>query len=141
MKPKINKFRKAVEQYGGNLTKVAKSLKVSRSQVYNWINEDPEFKTIVDDTRLELFDVCITSARVLAAGIPDIQGGKMVGWIERPDSGMVRYILGTLGRKEGFGENIDITTNGKDIPGNPNLFRVLTPEDIRNFDKHFDEEY
>ena len=27
----------------------------------------------------------------------------------------MKYILGSLGKKEGFGDSIDITTNGKDI--------------------------
>lgn len=140
MKPKLNTFEKAVEQYGGNLTKVAKSFKVSRTQVYKWLNKDPEFKRVVDDARGSLFDDCLSSAWILIKGIPNIVDGKMAGWIEKPDSGMVRYLLSTLGRKEGFGENVDITTNGKDING-INLFRVLTKEEIQNFDEHFNEEY
>lgn len=140
MRPTKEAFQKAVEQYGGNLTKVAKSFSVSRTQVYNWLQDDPELKEIVDDARGSLFDDCLSTARVVALGIPDIQDGKMVGWVERPDSGMLRYIMGTLGKREGFGESIDVTTNGKDI-NSVNLFRVLTKEEITNFDEHFDNEY
>lgn len=140
MRPTKEAFQKAVEQYGGNLTKVAKSFSVSRTQVYNWLQDDPELKEIVDDARGSLFDDCLSTARVVALGIPDIQDGKMVGWVERPDSGMLRYIMGTLGKREGFGESIDVTTNGKEI-NSVNLFRVLTKEEIENFNEHFDNEY
>lgn len=140
MRPTKEAFQKAVEQYGGNLTKVAKSFSVSRTQVYNWLQDDPELKEIVDDARGSLFDECLSSARVVALGIPDIQNGKMVGWVERPDSSMLRYFISTLGKREGFGESIDVTTNGKDINCG-NLFRVLTKEEIENFNEHFDNEY
>lgn len=140
MRPTKEVFQKAVEQYGGNLTKVAKSFSVSRTQVYNWLQDDSELKEIVDDARGSLFDDCLSTARIVALGIPDIQDGKMVGWVERPDSGMLRYIMGTLGKREGFGESIDVTTNGKEI-NSVNLFRVLTKEEITNFDEHFDNEY
>ena len=140
MKPTTKAFQKAVEKYGGNITKVAKAFDVSRTQVYNWLSERPELQSIVDDARGSIFDDCLSTARVLAAGIPDIQDGKMVGWVERPDSGMVKYLLSSLGKKEGFGDSLDVTTNGKDING-VNLFKVLTKEEIANFNEEFDEEY
>lgn len=140
MKPTKKTFQKAVEKYGGNLTKVAKAFDVSRTQVYNWLAERPELQTIVDDARGSIFDDCLSTARVLAAGIPDIQGGKIVGWLERPDSGMIKYLMSSLGRKEGFGDSLDVTTNGKDISG-INLFKVLTKEEIANFNAEFDDEY
>lgn len=140
MRPTKEAFQKASEQYGGNLTKIAKSFSVSRTQVYNWIRDNTEFKEIVDDARGSIFDDCLSTARLMACGIPDIQDGKMVGYLREPDGAMCRYLMSTLGRKEGFGENIDITTNGKDI-NSVNLFRVLTKEEIENFEEHFDNEY
>lgn len=140
MRPTKEAFQKASEQYGGNLTKIAKSFSVSRTQVYNWIRANQEFKEIVDDARGSIFDDCLSTARLMACGIPDIQDGKMVGYLREPDGAMCRYLMSTLGRKEGFGENIDITTNGKDI-NSVNLFRVLTKEEIENFEEHFDNEY
>ena len=67
-------------------------------------------------------------------------GGKVIGWEERPDGNMLRYLLGTLGKKEGFGESLDITTNGKDIAVG-GLFRVLTKDEVENFDEQFDQDY
>lgn len=137
MRPKIKQFKEAMERYGGNLTKVAEAFKVSRTAVYQWIRNVPEFKQIMDDARMRLFDDCLSTARIVANGIPDVQGGKIVGWAERPDSNMLKYLLGCLGRSEGFGESIDITSGGEKI----SLFRVLTKDEISSFDKDFEEEY
>lgn len=138
MTPKIKQFKEAMDRYGGNLTKVAEAFKVSRTTVYKWIKSVPEFKEIMDDARMRLFDECLSTARITANGIPDIQEGKIVGWIERPDSNMLRYLLGSLGKNEGFGESIDVTSGGDKIAP---LFRVLTTEEVKNFQQIFDEEY
>jgi len=84
MIPKVKQFKDAMERYGGNLSKVAEAFKVSRTAVYRWIRSVPEFKQIMDDARMRLFDECLSTARIAANGIPDVQGGKIVGWIERP---------------------------------------------------------
>lgn len=139
MKPTIKRFAKAVERYGGNLTKVAEAFKVSRTCMYKWVNSDPRYKDIVDDARMRMFDECLATARVVANGIPHIENGKLVGWVERPDGSLLRYLLGSLGRKEGFGESVDVTSGGEKI--GVNLFRVLTKDEMKNFDKQFDEEY
>lgn len=113
MKPTAKNFKDAMERYGGNLSKVAEAFKVSRTSVYLWINSIPEFKQIVEDARMRLFDECLSTARITANGIPMIEDGRMVGWAERPDSNMLRYLLSTLGRKEGFGETVSIETQIK----------------------------
>ncbi len=140
MRPTTKAFQKAVEKYGGNLTKVAKSFGVSRTQVYKWMEDKPELKTALNDARGSLFDDCLSTAKVVALGIPDVQNGKIVGWLERPDGNMLRYLISSLGKKEGFGESIDVTTNGKDING-VNLFKVLTKEEIANFNKDFEKDF
>lgn len=125
----------------GNLTKVAETFGVSRTAVYKWMDSTPSFKKAMEDARGKLFDDVLDTARWLALGIPKLdEDGNHVGWEVQPDKSMVRYLLGTLGKKEGFGESIDVTTNGKDING-VNLFRVLTKEEIENFDQHFDENF
>lgn len=139
MKPTLDMFMEAVAKYGGNLTKVAESFKVSRTCVYKWIHTDESFKEILDDSRMRLFDECLVAARAVALGVPNIENGKMVGWTERPDGNMLRYLLSSLGKKEGFGESVDVTSAGEKI--GVNLFRVLTKEDVKNFDKEFDDEY
>lgn len=138
MKPEIETFREAVRKHNGNLTKVAESFGVWRQTVYTWMGEDEQYQAVVDDARGKMFDSCLSTAQVLANGIPNIQDGKIIGWIEKPDGSMLRYLMSTLGRREGFGESIDVTTNGKEINS---LFRVLTKDEIKAADEQFDKDY
>lgn len=114
-KPKIDVFREVLRKSGGNLTRVAATFKVARKTVYQWAKEDTEFKDAISDERGSLVDECLVSARVLALGIPEKdEDGNFIGWRERPDGNMVRYLLSTLGRNEGFGEepeDADIPTD------------------------------
>lgn len=104
-KPNIEEFRKVVRKSGGNLTKVAATFKVARKTIYQWAKEDADFKDAISDERGSLVDECLISARILALGIPEKdEDGNFVGWRERPDGNMIRYLLSTLGRNEGFGE-------------------------------------
>lgn len=108
-KPNIKDFADALKQTGGNLTQTAALLNVGRTAIHRWVAEDPQFKEALNDARGKMLDECIAVSRIVALGIPDKDPtGKMIGWIERPDSSMLRYLLGTLGRKEGFGENIEV---------------------------------
>ncbi len=106
MQPELDAFRRAVEQHRGNLTKVAKAFGVTRNTILNWQNAGgEEWKSVVRDARLRLFDDCLISAEVLARGIPEKdESGNIVGWIEKPDGQMVRYLLSTLGKNEGFSD-------------------------------------
>lgn len=113
MRPKVKQFKDAKERYGGNVSKVAEAFKVNRTIVYSWIRTVPEFKQILDDARMRLFDECLSTARITANGIPIVENGRMTGWAERPNSNMLRYLLSTLGRNEGFGEVVSIETQIK----------------------------
>ena len=112
-KPNIDDFRKILRKSGGNLTKVAATFKVARKTIYQWAKEDVEFKDAISDERGALVDECLVSARVLALCIPEKdESGNFVGWRERPDGYMIRYLLSTLGKSEGFGEE----SEDADIP-------------------------
>lgn len=112
-KPNIDDFRKILRKSGGNLTKVAATFKVARKTIYQWAKEDVEFKDAISDERGALVDECLVSARVLALGIPEKdEKGNFIGWRERPDGYMIRYLLSTLGKSEVFGEE----SEDADIP-------------------------
>lgn len=115
-KPNIEDFSKILRKSGGNLTKVAATFKVARKTIYQWAKEDTEFKDAISDERGSLVDECLVSARVLALGIPEKdKDGNFVGWRERPDGYMIRYLLSTLGKNEGFGEESEDTDIPTDI--------------------------
>lgn len=115
-KPTIDKFREVLRKTGGNITKAATVFGVNRGTIYNWTKDDDTFKQALKDERGLLVDECLASARILALGIPERdEKGNFTGWLERPDGNMLRYLLSTLGKDEGLGESMDITTNGKEI--------------------------
>lgn len=128
-KPTAKEFADIVEKMAGNMTDVAQTLGVSRQTVYNWMKEDEEFECVLKDSRKKFFDRCLDTARLVAVGIPKIKDGKLVGWIERPDSTMLRYLLSTLGRDEGFSNNVDLTSGGDKLPTVINLIRSDEPID------------
>ena len=141
MRPDLETFTEVAELHGGNITAIAKAFKVSRRCVYNWIDEDPEFERLIRLSRRSIYDMALQATRVLLSSIPIVdENGTVTGWSNLPDSPMARYVLGSLGKDDGFGNKVDVTTNGKDINCG-NLFRVLTKEEIENFNEHFDNEY
>ena len=118
-KPTLEVFRELLQQTGGNLTRVARALKVHRNAVGKWVREDEAFRAAVQDERSSLFDECLATSRVLANGIMGYRDEEYLdektgevrvrrvpdGWIERPDGNMLRYLMSTLGRnEEGFKE-------------------------------------
>lgn len=112
-KPNIDEFTEALRKTGGNITQVASIFQVNRKTVHEWVNEDAKFKDALRDSRMRLFDQCLDSARILALGIPSFDSnGNVNGWKEKPDPQTVRYLLGTLGRDEGFGDQQNINISG-----------------------------
>lgn len=113
MQPDLETFRKAVEQYRGNLSKVATAFQVTRGTIANWLNAGgDEWRQVVRDARMRLFDDSLIAAEVLARGIPERdEDGQIIGWVEKPDGQMVRYLLSTLGKNEGFGDTPETATD------------------------------
>ncbi len=133
MKPATEAFVKAVNEARGNLSEVARMFHVERNTVGVWVKNDEDFKAAVKSARLGLFDRCLTTAEVVALGVAERdKDGRFVGWKTVPDGQMLRYLISKIGRDEGFGDSMDVTTNGKDI-GSQIVFcpTPLTERDIR----------
>lgn len=139
-KPDISKFIEALESTGGNLSQTAKLLGVGRSTIHRWVSEDEAFKDALEDARGKMFDECLTMSRIVALGIPDkAPDGKIIGWIAPPDSAMLRYLLGTLGRNEGFGEQSRLEVKA-DVNNNIQP-RTLSSEEVEKYIKTLQEVY
>lgn len=140
VKPTIEKFIEALTATGGNLSQTATLLGVGRSSIHRWVSEDETFKEALKDARGKMFDECLTMSRIVALGIPDkAPDGKIIGWVAPPDSAMLRYLLGTLGREEGFGEQSKVELKA-DVNNNIQP-RTLTPEEAKEYIKTLQEEY
>lgn len=110
MKPSLDEFQELLRKSGGNLTRAAQLIGVTRQTVWGWTKQDAAFKEALDSERKRVFDKCLDVAYAVALGIPkvDTKTGAVIGWEEKPDSQMLRYLMSTLGRDEGFGEKHDI---------------------------------
>lgn len=120
-RPSFEEFSEVCEKFQGNKSNIARALGVTRRVVCYWCAKYPKYAEVVEEQKGRLLDRCLKSAEALALGIPetkvDPKTGKevRVGWKEKPDGFMLRYLIGTLGRREGFGESLDITSKGESI--------------------------
>lgn len=125
-KPSLKKFTDACNACKGVVTKIAQGFGVNRKTIYAWCHTDQAFQDVLDEYKGRLLDECLNSAKLLALGIPKLDEKKrVIGWIERPDGYMLKYLLSTLGKREGFGENIDITTNGESVKQEPVILEII----------------
>ena len=126
MRPSLDEFKDLLRKAGGNLTKAAALVGVTRQTVWGWAKADYEFQDAMKDERKRVFDKCLDVAYAVAMGVPKVNENKeFVGWEEKPDSNMLRYLLSTLGRDEGFGEKHDVNIENQ-LPTAINI--VCTPK-------------
>ena len=128
-KPKIELFTDLLKRYGGNLSQTADALGVSRVAVHAWINRDERFRKAVDEQRGRTLDTLVKTAVSMATGIPKIKNGKRVGWTEEPNAKVLMYLIGKLGYHEGFGDRMDVTSNGESIKPEPMVIEVIDNRD------------
>lgn len=135
-KPKLEDFTEALRRAGGNVSRVADFFGVSRVAAYDWIKKDPKFKKALDDQRGRTLDALVNTALSLAHGIPLLKDGKRVGWKEEPNWRVLTYLIGKLGQNEGFGDKVDITSNGESIKPEPVTIRfVASREDLEKINQ------
>ena len=106
-KPAINKtlqhkkkLIQAMTASLGIISHACKKAKISRVTFYEYYNNDPEFKQSIDDIENIALDF-VESA--------------LYQQIKNENTTATIFYLKTKGRKRGYQESIDMTTNGKDI--------------------------
>lgn len=130
-RPSLADFKKLCDKFNGNKSNIAKALGVTRQSINSWCAKYPKYAEVIEEYRGRLLDKCLKSAEILALGIAETKRdpatGKevIVGWKERPDSLMLRYLIGKLGANEGFGETVDITSKGESIKPEPITLRFV----------------
>lgn len=109
------KIKAAIEAKGGNLTKAAEALGVSRTAMYNRINASEELQNALEDAREAMVDLAeavlitqlnknnLTAAAIVLNNSPS---AKKRGWgprheVSGTDGGAVRIVLERPGRDEG----------------------------------------
>lgn len=128
-KPDVKTFEEVMTRAGGIITDAAKFLGVTRQQVHRWIKNDKRFHDVYENQRGETLDGLVKTAVALARGIPDVKDGKRIGWKEEPNWKVLTYLIGKLGQNEGFGDKVDITSNGESIKPDPIVVEVIDSRD------------
>ena len=113
-KPSLKAWREALFIHKANLSKVADAFQVHRGTVNDWRKADEEFNEAFLDARKRTLDQLIDVGVVVSNGILGKDESGNTYWVERPDSGMLRYMIGILGRDEGWGDErkTEVTVKG-----------------------------
>lgn len=97
-------FIRAYIAAGFNQTKAMEAIGVkSRATIWNWKRTDPAFARDVVEAREQEGDWYESQLRTLSAGIPKIEDGKLVGWIEKPDTTAINTVLNAKFKDRGYG--------------------------------------
>lgn len=93
----IKQLAEAIEKNGGNVTKAAKALKITRWALQKRIAKNTELQQAVADAREEMVDIAESEA---------------LKQIKLGNTAMIIFTLKTLGKERGYVERQEIT--GKD---------------------------
>lgn len=115
-KPSIEQFSHVANACGGILSDIAANFSVTRQTVYNWCEEDAEFKQALEDSRERFVDLAESNLRKLVAGVPAIEKDengekRFAGWIERPSETAIIFTLKTRGKKRGYVERSEVAAD------------------------------
>lgn len=115
-KPSIEQFTHVANACGGILSDIAANFSVTRQTVYNWCEEDAEFKQTLEDSRERFVDLAESNLRKLVAGVPAIEKGengenRFAGWVERPSETAIIFTLKTRGKKRGYVERSEVAAD------------------------------
>jgi hypothetical protein len=92
-------FLKLLEKNWGLVSKTCSELNISRQAYYNWMDDDPNFKRMVDDT-YEL--------------VLDKVEQKLFEKIDEKSEKSIHFYLKHKGRKRGYEDFLNIETNQVD---------------------------
>jgi predicted transcriptional regulator len=114
-RPSVETIKNTISQAMGNLTIVAKSLGVSRTAVFNWVQEY-ELKGIVEEARENRLDFVESALDNL---------------IKKGDTAAIIFFLKTQGRSRGYSEKVDVEHTGKDGGAIQFDVKQMTTDELR----------
>lgn len=110
------KIIEALEKSLGIVTPACKEVGISRNVFYTWYREDDEFKKQVDDIN----EITI-----------DFAENQLLKKIKEGSERSILFYMKYKGRKRGYSESIDITSDGKAIT-EIKLIPIKTKDDLNN---------
>ena len=100
------KLVEALEKSLGIVTEACDKSQLSRTQFYKWYKEDEHFKKEVDNIEGKFVDFAETHLKEQ---------------IKNNNTQATIFYLKTRGRKRGYGDSLDLTTNNEPIKININI--------------------
>jgi len=91
---------KALDRCLGVVTPACKEVGISRNQFYIYYNTDPDFRKAVDDIQ----DITL-----------DFAESQLLQKIKEGSEKAILFYMKYKGRKRGYTDSLDVTTNGRDI--------------------------
>lgn len=100
--PKLHKKKllEALERSLGIVTPACKEVGISRTQFYLYYNSDPDFKKSVDDIN----EITL-----------DFAENQLLKKIKEGSERSILFYMKYRGRKRGYNDSVDITSDGKSI--------------------------
>jgi hypothetical protein len=115
------RFIETYSQMLGDITATCKAISITRHTYYNWLYKDNKFKRLIevqDEVNLDFAENCLKER--MKAG----------------DTRAIIFYLESKGKNRGYGKNIDVTSNGKDIaPPTIILKRINSREELEEDEK------
>jgi hypothetical protein len=124
-----NIFLEHYKSLACNVTQVAKRVNVDRRTIYNWLNDDDEFKQKFYEAKEELIDSIETTLMKRMLGYTreytttkqsiDQKNGRVVTLEEKhvdhiePSDRLLMFYLKTIGRERGYNERLEIEDKTK----------------------------
>lgn len=114
--PELHKKQllEALERSLGIVTPACKEVGISRNQFYNYYNTDPDFKKSVDDIN----EITL-----------DFAENQLLKKIKEGSERSILFYMKYRGRKRGYSESMDITSDGKSIT-EIKLIHIKNKDDI-----------
>lgn len=120
----------ALEAKHGIVTEACRSIGLSRSTFYDWVNNDPEFKLAVDEITETAIDYVEGKLFERIKGV-EVQAGENI-YTQPPSDTAIIFFLKTKAKKRGYVERVEqaqTTKDGEDVTQNLNdtqLDKLLT---------------
>lgn len=114
---KKDQFLKHFSESLGIISTACKKTKITRQTFYNWCNSDGNFKQEVEQIQQEQ---------------GDFVESKLIENIKNNDTTAIIFYLKTKLKDRGYSNNVDITSNGKDLQTNFVIEVIDKTQDVRN---------
>lgn len=99
----------SLEYHKGIVTTACKSIGLARSTYYSWIENDPEFKTAVEEIQETAIDFVESKLMEKISGVEvldKMKDGEAITYTLPPSDTAIIFFLKTKGRKRGYNERV-----------------------------------